>query len=330
MKKILLNPGPTNTLSCVKEAQTFNSDICHRTDDFSELLEETKQNLLTRFSKNVNLNEWNVTIFGGSGTAAMEALISTLINQTSVIIAGKYGQRSSEMMDLYNIETEKIFCNNIKELKINKQYKTVYFVENETTTGEKFDLKNMSRLYPNCKFFIDATSAFGATDYEKYLDKINALSFCSNKCLQSTPGLGIVIWRKDLKTYNKNYYLNLNKYVNKMPFTLPVQSIAALNKSLKSSIMSEETYNRRKNKLISDFMAIGIECINKEPSNSVIGFIHPCRDYNSLKSFLKSKNIIIYDGIDGIKNSFRVATMSVLFEREYDYILRCFNDSCIR
>ena len=115
-----------------------------------------------------------------------------------------------------------------------------------------------------------------------------------------------------------------------MPFTLPVQSIAALNKSLKSSIMSEETYNRRKDKLISDFMAIGIECINKEPSNSVIGFTHPCRDYNSLKSFLKSKNIIIYDGIDGIKNSFRVATMSVLFEREYDYILRCFNDSCIR
>ena len=48
-----------------------------------------------------------------------------------------------------------------------------------------------------------------AVPMQDRIDKINALSFCSNKCLQSTPGLGIVIWRKNLKTYNKNYYLNL-------------------------------------------------------------------------------------------------------------------------
>ena len=50
MSKILLNPGPTNTREETKLAQQVGSDVCHRTDDFKNILSEAK-----RLNKNVFL-----------------------------------------------------------------------------------------------------------------------------------------------------------------------------------------------------------------------------------------------------------------------------------
>jgi len=335
MDNILLNPGPTNTLDSVKNIQTKYSDTCHRTEEFLDLLVETKINLLRRFSLDASFDSWNVSIFGGSGTAAMEALISSLLSKTNIIIAGEYGKRAAEMMSLYNIETKKYFPKTESDiLKIN--YNTwfssnLYFVENETTTGEKFSLDAVTKVFPKSRLYIDATSAFGATNYTKYLSNIDAISFCSNKCLQSTPGLGIVIWRKRLEVFKKSYYLNLGNYRNKkdLPFTPPVQSVAALNCALKMSTLTENEMNRRRDQLISDLQKSDIKCINERPSNSIIGFVHPNKNYEELKHFLKKRNIIIYNGIENIKNSFRISTMSVKFNDKYDFILEALNDSCI-
>ena len=333
MNNILLNPGPTNTLTQVKEAQSLFSDVCHRTEDFLSVLNETKILLLNRFSDKINLEDWNIAIFGGSGTAAMEALISSLIDKANVIIAGKYGQRAKEMMDVYGIESFSHTIENhsdLSEINLSMISNKLYFVENETTTGEKFPLSEVCKYFPKKRLFIDATSSFGATDYTNFLDKIDAISFCSNKCLQSTPGLGIVIWRKSISVWKRSHYFNLKKYItNDIPFTLPVQSVAALNVALKESIATESTMNKRRDKLIKDFASFGIKCLNYEPCNSIIGFSHPNKSYEELRKFLKTNNIIIYDGILGIENSFRVSTMSVKFDSEYDYIIRNFYDSCI-
>jgi len=328
MDNVLLNPGPTNTLECVKEAQTQNSDVCHRTDEFLNLLSETKTNLLHRFSKDALDSEWNVSIFGGSGTAAMEALISSLMTETNILIAGNYGRRALEMMSLHGVKTKKYYLETEKDLETIKHdnlFSNLYFVENETTTGEKFSLEKVVKYFSKDRLYIDATSAFGATNYTKYINNIDAISFCSNKCLQSTPGLGIVIWRKKLNALNRSYYLNLNKHTNSnLPFTLPVQSVAALNCALKKSYISEEQMNYRRDKLINDLAKINIKCINFHPSNSIIGFSHPNKNYNQLQQYLKNKNIIIYNGIENVENSFRIATMSVEFDKKYEYILRCF------
>jgi len=330
MDNLLLNPGPTNTLDCVKRAQIKGSDVCHRTQEFLDLLLETKKNLLSRFSSSASFKIWEIAMFSGSGTAAMESLISSLLSKTTVIVAGKYGKRAADMMSLYSVTAKKIDCATKDELKTSNKKDNLYFVENETTTGEKFDLKTITTLYPNSRLFIDATSAFGATDYTEYLDNIDAVSFCSNKCLQSTPGLGVVIWRKTLSVFDKSFYLSLNKYKdNSLPFTLPVQCVAALNSALNNSKTPEKIMNARKNRLIGDFSEMGIQCLNKYPSNSIIGFRHPIKSYEELRDFLKEKNIVIYDGIEGIENSFRVATMSVEFDRSYGYLLRSFRDSCI-
>ena len=327
--KFLLNPGPTNTRFRTKYAQWKGSDVCHRTPEFYEILDETKNLILDRFESNGN---FKIALMGGSGTTALEAMISSLITKKITIInAGIYGQRAIDMMKLYDIDYTEIKCKNVTELKINKKVKNVYFVENETTTGEEFNVDRMSELYPNAKFFIDSTSAFGSSNDSNVLDRISAMSFCSNKCLQSTPGIGIVIWDSNLKIKSKSYYCDLNRYIGvDIPFTLPVQSVYALKETLSISSNNKNLFRARADKLISDLSIVGIECINVHPSNSIIGFKHPSMDYETLRDYLFKRGMVIYAGISGIENSFRLSTISVLFEKKYKVLIKGLNDSCLR
>jgi 2-aminoethylphosphonate-pyruvate transaminase len=325
MSKLLLNPGPTNTRFLTKVAQWIGSDTCHRTDEFYESLRDTKKHLLNLMSFKAD-RLFHAALFGGSGTTAMEAMISSLIpcdGDVTLINAGKYGVRAMKMMNVYRIPFKEVISSNIDDLRKNPFTKRVYFVENETSTGEKYDLQKMKEIYPNAQFFIDATSAFGASDYRKHLDCIAALSFCSNKCLQSTPGVSAVIFKKDLDIVPKTCYMNLDAYIkDEMPFTMPVQSISALRYTLYNTFGNEKTFNSRRNRIISDVSKFGIVCLNKHPCNAIIGFRHPTKTYEQLKQCLLKKDIVIYSGIDGIENSFRISTISVDFDRKYSKLLK--------
>lgn len=327
---ILLNPGPTNTHNSVKDVQTANTDICHRTSEFIRSYDKLKEELVRVFDP-PKQSKWKVSILCGSGTAALEAMITSLVPQKiTTIVAGKYGERALRIMDLNSISYDPLYVDHVGELQPDKSVEFLYFVENETTTGESFPLSRMVELYPNATFYIDSTSAFGATEYRKYSDQIGALSFCSNKCLQSPAGLGIVIYPNAAPLFNRSsLYFDLSLYQDQLPFTVPPQLVSALLESLRLRTDSETTFNTKRDNLIKDFKTMGINCINRNPSNSVIGFVHPTMSYNTLMTFLKKKDIIIYSGIPGVENSFRVSTMSVDFNKKYDYIKGAFHDSCL-
>ena len=117
--------------------------------------------------------------------------------------------------------------------------------------------------------------------------------------------------------------MNLGAYINnEMPFTMPVQSISALRYTLYNIHDNEKTFNSRRNYLISDLKKLEIECLNKNPCNAIIGFRHPTKNYEELRDLLLQKDIVIYSGIDNIENSFRIATMSVDFDKKYSKFLR--------
>ena len=328
MNEILLNPGPTNTRFMTKLFQWFGSDKCHREDDFSFILKNLQNKLLSKFSMGAS---GRIAILAGSGTTAMEAMISSLVpNGILVIKAGKYGDRAISIMDTFNIKYDTVESFTINDIEPSEKVDYVYFVESETSTGERYDLDKMCKIYPNARFFIDATSSFGASDYLLNSDRIAALSFCSNKCLQSTPGLGIVIWNNKLDTYKRSYYGDLTKYhIGMIPFTLPTQSVYALHYTMSKNSDNKKIFDNRRDKIIKQLEGFGIVCLNKNPSNSIIGFKHPKKTYKELHSFLRRRNLIIYSGVEGIENSFRISTMSIKFDKKIKKILGAFRDSCI-
>jgi len=328
MNNILLNPGPTNTRFMTKLKQWLGSDVCHREEDFVNTLTNLQNKLLRKASFQYF---GRIAIMAGSGTTAMEAMISSLVPDGVLVIdAGSYGRRAIEIMKTYNIKHKITKSKNIDDLEGCKKIEYVYYVENETSTGEKYCPKKMSQLFPRAKFFIDATSAFGANDKYRLSDRVAAFSFCSNKCLQSTPGLGIVIWRGNMKNFKRSYIGDLSKYKDSsLPFTLPVQSIHALNYTLKKIEKNKLTFDKRRGKLIEKLEKIGIICLSKYPCNSIIAFKHPRMNYKQLHNFLKQRGIIIYSGVCGIENSFRISTMSVKFDKSLNKIIKVLNDSCI-
>ena len=328
MGEILLNPGPTNTRFMTKFYQWLGSDICHREKSFISVLSRLQRNLLRKASFQYF---GRIAIMAGSGTTAMEAMISSLVpDGTLVINAGSYGTRAIEIMYTYGIKYKTIKSKNINDLKGCNETKYVYFVENETSTGEHYCLKKMAKLFPNAKFFIDATSSYGANDNRQLANRIAAFSFCSNKCLHSTPGLGIVIWKGSMLNYKRSYVGDLSKYkIGSLPFTLPVQSVYALDYTLSKVGKNKEIFDHRRNRLIDELSLMGIKCLNKHPSNSVIAFGHPTKSYEELHDFLLKRKIIIYSGVLGVDKSFRVSTMSVKFDSSFRKIIGAFRDSCV-
>jgi len=340
MTKILLNPGPTNTRFFTKIAQWKGTDVCHRTNDFLFALKDTKDLLLRRFSADARRLDWNVSILAGSGTTALEAMISSLISgkQNRVINAGTYGQRAVDIMNTYKIKHSEIESVSMCDIEGSDYTGNLYFVENETSTGERYSVQEMCKKYPNARLYVDATAAFGASNYDTASDNIGAISFCANKCLQSSPGLGLVIWKKAHKSFSRTHSLDLNRYTDgAMPFTLPTQSVYALREALTTNeggwlfkpTETEEVFDRRRNQLLTEMEKLGIKGVSKFPANSIIAFAHPSMSYEELREFLSTRGIVIYSGIPGIEGSFRISTMSTLFDKKFKKIIRAFSDSCI-
>jgi 2-aminoethylphosphonate-pyruvate transaminase len=79
-RNILLNPGPATTTDTVKQALMV-PDICPREEEFGELT----QSVLKKIVNVVNGQATHSTvIFAGSGTAAVEAALCS-------VVAGQWG-----------------------------------------------------------------------------------------------------------------------------------------------------------------------------------------------------------------------------------------------
>ena len=95
-RNILLNPGPVTTTQKVKLAQIV-PDICPREEEFSVLMESVNQDLI-KVINGSQMTHCNV-MFSGSGTASVEAVLSSCINsKILLLINGSYGIRMKEIL----------------------------------------------------------------------------------------------------------------------------------------------------------------------------------------------------------------------------------------
>jgi 2-aminoethylphosphonate-pyruvate transaminase len=248
---IIFSPGPANISDRVRRALTL-PDICHRDTEFKELLTETRRLILKVCGA---VNDYAAIVFTGSGTAAIEASISSLVGvyeSLLVISNGVYGERASDIAELHNINNIRLSfpTNQLPDLEKIKQaiesqdVDAVYVVHHETTTGLLNPLKEIASYAKqyNKPILVDGVSSICGEELDLKGWGIDLIIGSVNKCIRGVPGLSFVVASKNLlgqlkRRQRSSYYLDLMTHLEKedkgeTPFTPAVQSFYALREAL--------------------------------------------------------------------------------------------------
>src|SRR3954453_8313993 len=100
---LLLNPGPV-TLSERVRRSLLQPDLCHRESEFFALQDEARERLLSVYDLDPKV--WSVVLMTGSGTAAVESMIASLVPANGRLLTlenGVYGDRIAQMCSQYGI-----------------------------------------------------------------------------------------------------------------------------------------------------------------------------------------------------------------------------------
>jgi len=271
-RNILLNPGPATTSDTVKLAQVV-PDICPREKEFGDVMEFVSKEITNFVGSN---DKYTTILFGGSGTASVEAILSSVVDDGTILIIdnGAYGKRMCEIAEIYNLNyielksspIEEINLNEVEEIikKYNLENRTsdktpishIAVIHHETTTGILNNIKSIGSICEKygIDMIVDAMSSFAGIPINMDEMNIKYLASSSNKCIQGMAGISFVIANKESleKTKNikpRNLYLNVYKQYSyfkdnyQMRFTPPVQVLYALKQAIIEA--KEETIEKR-------------------------------------------------------------------------------------
>ncbi|MBY0121559.1 2-aminoethylphosphonate aminotransferase [Bacillus sp. S/N-304-OC-R1] len=351
-RNILLNPGPATTTDSVKYAQVV-PDICPREKSFCELMQFVTSELTSLVA---DLQEYTTILFGGSGTAAVESILSSVMTDGTILIInnGAYGKRMCEIAEAYQLDWIEfksvpyqpiqldLLQSFIQELPQTISYLAV--VHNETTTGLLNDIEAIGTICKenNIEMMVDAMSSFGAIPIDMNKMNINYLAASANKNLQGMAGVSFVVAKKSNLSKEKhtkptNYYLNLySQYksfleTGQMRFTPPVQTIYALKQAiieLKEEGVTEryKRYTLLWESLIAGMTSLGLKYLvpDKHHSKIITAIVEPtCStyDFTKMHDYFYENGITIYPGKLNQMNSFRIANIGDLKESDIDLFL---------
>ena len=339
-RNILLNPGPATTSDSVKYSQVV-PDICPREKEFGDIMGYISKELTNLVADN---SKYTTILFGGSGTAAVESVISSVINNEEKILVinnGAYGKRICEICEIYNLnyiefKSQSIEKINLTELenKLNEIEGITHLavVHHETTTGLLNDIRPIGELCKKYKvnLIVDAMSSFAGIKIDMEKMNIKYLISSSNKCIQGMAGVSFVICNKGtlIKTKNikpRNMYLNLYKQYeyfkenNQMRFTPPVQVLYALKQAIEET--KKETVEKREARYKECCKTLwkGLDKLNlkrlvsdENTSMLLTTIIEPENenyDFEEFHDYLYKKGFTIYPGKLAEKNTFRIANI---------------------
>ncbi len=247
---ILFTPGPLNTSSTVKEAML--NDIGSRTKTLVELTKSIRENLEDIAQCG---SSFSSILLQGSGTFAVEAMISSLIPSNAhvlIISNGVYGERMLQICDIYGISNTVLRQNELMSMDLNEvetelrqasnPFTHILAVQFETGIGILNDIDELTALASkyHCAVLVDAMSAFGAIPLNYNEPSLCAVAASSNKCLHGVPGIGFVVARKETLCSQKARSLSLDLYAQwknfesngEWRFTPPTHVLSAFHQAL--------------------------------------------------------------------------------------------------
>ena len=344
---ILLNPGPVNVSERVRRA-LLGPDLCHRESDFTDLMQGIRDKLVRAFAPN-RADDYVALILTGSGTAAVEAMVSSSVasGHTLLLIQnGVYAQRLAVMAAAHAIPTAELASEGDRRFDIeqvgvalrqNPAIQAVAVVHHETSTGMLNPLKDLGVIAGQAGRYliVDGVSSLAGEEIDLHACNIGIVAGSSGKCIQGFPGLGFVLVRRDLMEAMASYerrsvYLHLPTYYQaqeggSIPFTPAVQLYYAFDEAL-SELLEEGVANRITRyrtlaRIIREGMhTTGMEFYLREPlwsSTLTALYVPEGVHYAHLHDRLRERGYVIYAGQARLaQRIFRVANMGVLTEAD--------------
>ena len=337
---ILLNPGPVNVSPRVQQA-LLRGDLCHREEEFSDLLVAIRAKLLQAFTP----SGYTAVPVTGSGTLAVEAMVSSALPEGKkllVINNGVYGERMLYMAEAHRIPavelrydwTERPALGQIEStLRADPAIDAVALVHHETTTGLLNLVTEVGAITRRAGrlLLLDAVSSLAAEDLDLIRDGVDLCACTANKCVQGLPGVSFVLVSTDAMTAMQHYprrslYLHLPLHweaqeKRSIPFTPSVQTWYVLDAALDELL--EETVTERVKRyytaarLLRDgFARLGLEALlpAAHQSNTLTSLLLPeGMTYPRIHDGLKERGFVIYEGQGRLQTGiFRVANMGHL------------------
>ena len=257
-KTFLMIPGPTPVPERVL-LEIAKHPIGHRSSEFSSILESVYADL-----KYVFQTKNDVLLYTSSGTGAMDAALSNLVNPGDKVLSlviGNFGQRWAKIAKALGAEVDTIEVEPGKAINpedvrkklaedTNKEIKIVTLTHNETSTGVTNDVKTIVSIIKEhgALSVVDGVTSLGAIDCKMDEWGIDVLVSGSQKGFMIPPGLAFLAasekaWAVHKECKRPDFYFNWEAnrksvVANSTAFTPAVSLIAGLKVALE--MMKEE------------------------------------------------------------------------------------------
>ena len=281
--RILLGPGPSMVHPRVLQSM-MSGMIGYLDTDFLEVIDEVSKLLKVVFQTDENIT----LALSGTGSAGMEAGLSSLLEPDDTVVICSNGFFSERMVDmsarlganvvLIKSEWGKPFPPELlkKELQQHKKVKLVAIVHAETSTGVKQPIEDISRLTKEvgALMMLDAVTSLGGNEVRVDDWNVDYCYSATQKCLGCPPGLSPAALSLDAREIigkrsqkPSSWYLDLHLISNYWGYehvyhhTAPVSMILALREGLR--IILEEGMEARfqRHSLNASALRTGLEAL---------------------------------------------------------------------
>lgn len=350
----LLNPGPVTLSARVRRAMA-RPDMCHREAECSEMMIDVRARLEHIYEGAGD--EYGAVLLTGSGTAAVEAMVGSLVahdGNVLVVSNGVYGERICDMLRVQRKSAEVIRSEwtspiNLeaveRRLAEGRRPSHVITVHHETTTGRLNDLPALGALCRryDVPLLLDAVSSFAGEAMNFAAWNVEACASTANKCLHGVPGICFVLIRKEVvdrrPSSAASVYLDLFSNYRAQRrgtplFTPAVQSLYALQEALAELEdgggwqVRHRRYSRLSQRIRTALTEQGVGLLLSDPtcySATLSSFRLPDEStFQRLHAYLKRFGFVIYPGQGLLENIiFRIAVMGDLEDGDVDELLEC-------
>jgi 2-aminoethylphosphonate-pyruvate transaminase len=343
---LLLTPGPLTTSKSVKQAMVH--DWGSRDQNFIAI----NTMVLEKIAQLAGGEGTHATVpMQGSGTFAVEAMITSFVPQTGkllLLINGAYGQRAKRIAE---IGGRAVVAHETPEdtppdldaldgiLRADGGITHVFAVHCETTSGILNPIGEIAALVMRHgrRLLVDSMSAFGALEIDARKVPYDAMASSSNKCLEGVPGLGFVVCRKaalaGCKGNATSLVLDLFEQAENFArtgqyrFTPPIHVIVALGKAIEEHAAEGgvegrgRRYRENARVLIDGMRTMGFRPLLPDGLQApiIVTFHMPTDPRFAFQRFydgLKERGYVIYPGKLTVADSFRIGCIGRLYPKD--------------